>query len=93
MLERLLYILICALGITTPKSHALRTKNINCDLCFGVFTFLERITLLHSPALGLQGALYIYSAIGLSRFENEEYSSCFVLWGIHVIRTKNMHCP
>ena len=31
-------------------------------------------------------------AIGLSRFENEEYSLCFAIRGIHVFRAKNMHC-
>ena len=25
----------------------------------------------------------MYSAIPFSRFENEEYSSCFALWGMH----------
>ena len=29
-------------------------------------------------------------AIGLSRFENEEYLSCFAIRGIHVFRAKNM---
>ena len=41
----------------------------------------------------LRRALYMYSgAIGLSRFENEEYSLCFAIRGIHVFRAKNMHC-
>ena len=26
----------------------------------------------------------ITGSVRLSRFENEEYSSCFALWGIHV---------
>ena len=80
-------------------SHALRTKNIHCVLCFGAFTILERETYilivahLASPALVLRRALYMYSgAIGLSRFENEEYSLCFAIRGIHVFRAKNMHC-
>ena len=29
-------------------------------------------------------------AIGLSRFENEEYSSSFAIRGIHVFRAKNI---
>ena len=82
-------------------SHALRTKNIRCVLCFGAFTILERETyiLSYSSAFSLscfgtdRRALYMYSgAIGLSRFENEEYSSCFAIRGIHVFRAKNMHC-
>ena len=93
-LERGLYILISTLGLRPPKSHALRTKDIHCVLCFGAFTFSERITLLRSPALGLPRARTVFtnSAIGLLRFENEEYSSCFALWNIYDFRTKNMHC-
>ena len=32
----------------------------------------------------------VLSAIGLSRFENEERSSHFERWGIHVSRTTNI---
>ena len=85
ILKRGIYILISAFGLRTPKSilyiallgpHALRTKNIHCVLCFGAFTFSERRTVLRTPALGLRRALY-----RPSRYENEEYSSCFALWG------------
>ena len=34
-------------------SHALRTKNIHCVLCFGAFTILERETYILSSAFSL----------------------------------------
>lgn len=37
--------------------------------------------------------MYIYSTIGLSHFENEEYALWFGLWGISLIRMKSTHCP
>ena len=80
ILERGIYIVISALGLKTPKSHALRTKNIHCVLCFGAFTFSERITLLHSPALGLPRAPYIYITLLDSlalRTKNIHHVLCF----------------
>ena len=78
-----LYILISALGLRTPKSHALRTKNIYHVLCFGAFTFSERITLSHSPALGLPRALCIYISLLDSRtLTTKNIHRVFALWDI-----------
>ena len=80
-------------------SHALRTKNIHCVLCFGAFTILERETYILSSAFSLscfgtpKSTVYVFRRYrALTRFENEEYSSCFAIRGIHVFRAKNMHC-
>ena len=40
---------------------------------------------MYSVKSGLRKALYMYSATPFSRFENEEYSSCIALWGMHFL--------
>ena len=40
---------------------------------------------MYNVKSGLRKALYMYSATPFSRFENEEYSSCFALWGMHFL--------
>ena len=81
-------------------NDALRTKNIHHILLFEAFTLLKRgiYSLISDFGLsrftGLRRVYIIFSAIGPSRFKNEDYlKSYFALWGTYVFRTKNIHCP
>ena len=63
-------------------SHALRTKNIHCVLCFGAFTILERETYILSSAFSLsyfgtpKSTVYVFRR--------------YYYKGSHALRTKNI---
>ena len=62
-------------------SHALRTKNIHCVLCFGAFKILER------------GTYILSSPFRISCFGTPKSTACIciqALLGSHALRTKNI---
>jgi len=70
-------------------SHALRTKNIHCVLCFRVFTILERGSFIIISAFGLLD-FWTFGSRGL-RTKNIHSVLRFgpLTW---VFGTKNIHC-
>ena len=78
ILERGIYILINALGLRTPKSHAVRTKNIHRVLCFRAFTFSERrtcIVLSMFFSRAIHGS-YKFDRIAYHQYVNHCFKNC-----------------
>ena len=67
-------------------------RRISIVLCALVHDFRTRnwiYILIIDLGLRTRKSIYcIYSPLGLSRFENKEYSLCFVLWAVYAFRKR-----